>query len=84
MATRSCFEDVGLFPNVVVAETAFCARFASLEEFKHWMKASSHNDLDEMDESSKKIFFEQCVTVDEVGSVTVQFPHAEIVASKIE
>ena len=78
------FEDVGLFPNVVVKETAFRTRLASLEVFKRWMKASTHRDVDEMpDGSLHKEYFKEFVTVDADGSVAVELPYAKITASKI-
>ena len=71
--------DAGLFPNVVVEESAYEIPFKSFDDFKRWAKASSHYDLDKLpDKSSLKKY----LATNDDGSVSCYVPRIRITASK--
>ena len=47
---QELFRNSGLFNNIVVDEPAYQFRFQSIVEFKRWFKASTHFDLDNLDQ----------------------------------
>ncbi|CAB4015521.1 Hypothetical predicted protein [Paramuricea clavata] len=72
------FQDLGLFRNVVINRVLYPFRFETLEEFKQWYKATSHQDFEDLDPTlaSKYVIHE------DDGGVTWKMPRVAITASK--
>ena len=72
------FQDLGLFRNVVINRVLYPSRFETLEEFKQWYKASSHQDFEDLDPTNASKY----VIHEDDGGVTWKIPRVAITASK--
>ena len=74
---RDCFQEIGLFNDVVVDQTMYSYRYKSFEEFKRWFKATFHKDLHDYLKFTKKH-----VTSEDDGQITCKEPYISITARK--
>jgi hypothetical protein len=79
---RKFFQEVGLFPNVVFKQFNYLAHFETVEIYKRWTKASSHQNLDDWDPAFVKSIMAEFVTFHDDGSVASKIPSICITASK--
>ena len=77
---RKLFEDVGLFTNVVIKSVTIACHFKTYEIFKRWFKASSHQDIDDVDTHLVKAVWFPMFHND--GSITMDVEHRSIIAYK--
>jgi SAM-dependent methyltransferase len=79
---RKLFQEVGLFPNVVVKQFNYLVHFETVEIYKRWTKASSHQNLDDWDPAFVKSIMAEFVTFHDDGSVASKIQSICITASK--
>ena len=79
---QKLFQEEGSFTNVKVKQPGHKAFFKSEDMFKRWVKASTHQDLDELDPVFVKDVMGDLVTFHDDGSVTFKMPSICVVAVK--
>lgn len=75
---RELFKKIGLFNDVVVDNPTYLFKFKSLVEFKCWLKASTHLDIDEFD----PLLVETFVTIEDDGQISFKGSNILIIACK--
>ena len=79
---RKLFQEMGLFADALIEPVIYKAQFKSYEEFKRWVKASTHRNLDEYEPEFVKKLMTDCATFHDNGSVEFIIPCISITASK--
>lgn len=79
---RKLFQEVGLFSDVVLKKVMYESHFESLDIFKRWVKASTHENHGESDPAASKKVMADLVTFHEDGSLTLKLPCISITANK--
>ena len=79
---RKLFQEVGLFPDVVLKKVNYEFHFESLDIFKRWVKASTHENHGESDPAAAKEAMGDLATFHEDGSLTLKLPCISITANK--
>ncbi|XP_028405401.1 uncharacterized protein LOC114527887 [Dendronephthya gigantea] len=76
------FQDVGLFSNVIVKQMDYVAHYESYEEFKRWVKASTHHNIDDVDPAVAKQAMADRVTFHDDGRIDSKMQCVSITATK--